>query len=107
MRKNKKKMIKISVKKILTTLSSALLLTIFVFVFAVEQTSAENMTSDSWQIQFGNFNVTSGNPNGSVTIETSSSITNDAAAYTVITRMTFLRFSSCQNERGLSAFSGI
>ena len=51
--------------------------------------------------------VQSGSCNGSAMIETSSRITKEAAAYTVITRTTFLRFSSCQNYPKLLNLPGI
>ena len=56
---------KISVKKILTTLSLALLLATSASIFLAQQTFAENLSSDSWIIQFGNFNVTSGEKSSS------------------------------------------
>lgn len=47
-------------KKLITIISSAAILSICVLPFSFKKIFAENMNSESWQIQFGNFNVTSG-----------------------------------------------
>ncbi|MCB9813508.1 MAG: hypothetical protein H6772_03815 [Pseudomonadales bacterium] len=47
------------VKKNLIIISLIPVLTL-IFIFTAKKVSAENLSSDSWIIQFGNFNVTSG-----------------------------------------------
>ena len=51
---------KLCFKQLVTTTSILLLSFIFAFTAKTSPAFAENLTSDSWIIQFGNFNVTSG-----------------------------------------------